>query len=393
MKNLVLFLLPLILLFGFLYCSLEKPTELDGKCQIHIVVIDTTGIIPTNSISGIAPVVDAKVQLYSQEYDLKYISITDDNGETKIENLLASKYVISVSKKIPGELLPGAMQTNKDVLLTGIYETTIYQNQGSGSVTLKVGKKFLSKIVINEIYYCGSSSNNGNYQEDQFVELYNASDSVQHLDGLIIARAPTNSNYINHYAEAMHLYQFPGKGKNFPVLPGDHVVVAQDAIDHINEAGADNSIDLSFANWEFYSTYQDNDNPLVPNLENINPNIRGDFRLNLKHGGVLLIDGKKIDQFNFTPSGNVLFDFKDVMDAVEYSRDLGTPKMFDNILDVGIAGNGIQIFSGKSIERENPVDGTAGHDTDNSSLDFKVINSPTPGYQHGFENVNPGRNL
>ncbi|MBC8184569.1 DUF4876 domain-containing protein [candidate division KSB1 bacterium] len=382
MKNFVLIFLFLIFIFGILDCSLKKPTGFDGECKIHILVIDTTGTVPLDSISGLAPVANAKVQLYSQEYDIKYTSITDDNGETEIENLLASQYVISVSKKIPAELLPDSIHINKDVLLTGTFEKTIYQNQVFDADTVKLGKKLLSKIIINEIYYCGSSSNNGTYQYDQFVELYNASDTVQYLDGLIIARASVYSNYINQYAEAMYLYQFPGTGKDFPVVPGEHVVVAQDAIDHITGAGADSSLDLSYAHWEFYNQYGDIDNPHVPNLENINPNKQNDFLLHIKYGGVFLINGKEVDQFNFTPSGYVLFSFKDVMDAVEYSRDPGNPKIFTGRLDAGIAGIGLQKYSGKSIERKNPIDGAAGHDTDNSSLDFKIVHPPTPGYQH-----------
>jgi len=390
MKKMVLFFSPFIIIFGILYCSIKKPTEFDGKCKIHIFVIDTTGTALTDSMSGLAPVADAKVQLFSQEYILKITTSTNEKGEAIIEDLLASEYIISVSKKIAGELSSDSLLTNKEILLNGTAEKTIYKNQESETDTIKLSRKILSKIVINEVYYCGSSSNNGNYQYDQFVELFNPSESTQYLDKLILAKASARETYKNNYVEANYVFQFPGAGREFPIAPGEFVVVAHDAINHIIKANADSSIDLSKSNWEFYNQYGDINNQVVQDLVNINPNKQYDFLLNIKYGGLALINGKDIDQLNFNFSGYVLFDFKDVMDAVEYSRDLGNPKIFSNSIETGIAGNGLLKYSGKSIERENPIDGAAGYDSDNSSLDFKNTDSPTPGYQHGFENVSPG---
>ena len=112
--------------------------------------------------------------------------------------------------------------------------------------------------------------------------------------------------------------------------------------------------------------------------------------MSLIYDGVYLIDGKKITQLKHSPDGYVLFNFNDVIDGVQYSRDAENPKMFDEIIYAGFAGVGLQKYTGKSIERENPITGDAGYDTDNSSVDFVINNSPTPGFQHQKENNPPG---
>jgi hypothetical protein len=62
--------------------------------------------------------------------------------------------------------------------------------------------------------------------------------------------------------------QFPGGGHDFPLRPGETIVVATDAIDH--RALFPNALDLRSAKFEFHGN-ADVDNPAVPNMANLGP--------------------------------------------------------------------------------------------------------------------------
>ncbi len=377
---------PLIFLLSLIYaalnsCSLNKPTDVDGKCSLHLIAVDTTGVYQPDAVTGIAAVDSAEVKIYSPQYNKTYYGLTDEHGKFNIEDLLASRYIISVSKLVPEYSKPDELPKNKDMLLNGLFESAIFKNQAITTDTIKLDKKILSGILINEIYYSGNNCN-GTAWGDQFVELYNASDVTLFLDQLIVATTIMPANYFNDYAEAKIVYQFPGSGYDFPIAPGEFVVIAQDAINHTIEGSDFCSVDLSQAEWEFFNQYGDNDNDLVPNLENINPNKKGEFIMGLVYGGLFLIKRGKTNELTFSSTGSILFDLNDLLDGVQYSRSDDIPKIFHEKIDAGFAGIGLQKYTGMSIERENPLTGEAGYDTDNSAVDFVINSSPTPGFQH-----------
>jgi len=64
-----------------------------------------------------------------------------------------------------------------------------------------------------------------------------------------------------------------------------------------------------------------------------------------------------------------------VIDGVEYSINGNSIKLLTQRVDAGFAGVGLSRYSGKSVQRRQP-----GFDTNNSSLDFIILNQPTPGY-------------
>jgi len=379
----------ILLLFLFNSCSIQKPTAIDATSSITLVVIDTTGIFPVDSVKGVAPVSQARVRFFSTEYGKPMDFWTNERGEVVISGILASHYRVAVDKRISADEMFQARQIFKEGMLKGSLEVDIFAADFSRADTIKMDLSILSSIVINEIYYCGPA-NSGLYYSDQFVELYNASDQTQYLDSLIICRAAQTPDYIGRYCEVYYAYQFPGNGKDHPIEPGEFVVIAQDAIDHVKLGGASGSIDLSNADWECYNQFgNDLDNPNVPNLLNINPNRKIDFMINLSHNGVVLAKITDHNKLVFNDRGYILFNFSDVLDAVEYASNPDASKEMDPRLDSGFAGNGIQKYSGKSTERQNPETGGAGYDTNNSTFDFVTLRRPTPGYQHAIGDVIP----
>lgn len=370
-------------------CSIQKPTAIDATSALTLVVIDTCGISPIDSTRGIAPVCQARVRFFSTEYGKPFDFWTDEGGEISVSGMLASRYRIAVDKRISAEEMFQARQVFKEGMLKGSLEVDIFAADLSRPDTIKMDLSILSSIVINEVYYSGPA-NSGLYYSDQYIELYNASDQTQYLDSLIVCRASQTPDYIGQFCEVYYAYQVPGNGKDYPIEPGELVVVAQDAMDHVKMGGAAGSIDLSNADWECYNQLgNDLDNPNVPNLTNINPNKKIDFMIGLSGNGVVLAKVTDHSKLAFNDKGYILFNFEDVLDAVEYATNPDATKAMDPRLDAGFAGIGIQRYSGKATERHNPETGAAGYDTNNSTFDFVTLRRPTPGYQHAIGDVIP----
>ncbi len=365
MKQLILFFSILgFLLFG---CAEQPPLSVDGEGRLEVVVLwDST--YSENAIVAL-PVTNAKVFL-SSRYGMK-ISTTDENGKIYLENLPTSTYGLSVRKPHP---------VDPNIMLIGTKQDL---NVVSGTIihdTIFVKPISATGIVINEIYAAGPI-NNIFYFYDQFIELYNASDSVRYLDGMIVMRVSGNSDGKGPGADehddgdidgVTFAFKFPGYPgeKNIPIYPRQFVTLAVDAVNHKNMIST--SIDLSNADWEFYNQYspEDIDNPNVPNLINVFPHRTQDFLINLVGDVIVIADGRD----------SVLLDGVDistVVDGVEYQPNPHpqSRKTLDPRVDRGYVLSPPR-YSGKSMQRKEP-----GFDTNDSSTDFEIIDPPTPGRQ------------
>ena len=134
-------------------------------------------------------------------------------------------------------------------------------------------------FVIEEVYFAGSTTAEGKqYSGDQYIKIYNNSDSVLYADGLVILESAFNTAQQYEYtpdimSQAMAVqcvYAIPGNGKDYPVQPGESLLICDKAIDHT--AANINSFDLRNADFEWYDETeknQDVDNPQVTNLDKI----------------------------------------------------------------------------------------------------------------------------
>lgn len=127
-------------------------------------------------------------------------------------------------------------------------------------------------LVFSEVYYCGAT---GFYFRDQFYEIANNSDSVKYLDGIYFSNSPAAAS--NHtpktwpeedgdkYIYMERVWRFPGSGTDYPLQPGESVVLAQWAVNHplLNESSG-SVVDCSVADFEFYM-----DSPLYPDQEDV----------------------------------------------------------------------------------------------------------------------------
>lgn len=128
------------------------------------------------------------------------------------------------------------------------------------TVTVDLSKIVQSPIIFKAIYSTGGQNR---YVLDQYFELVNNSDEIQYLDGLILSAPQGNQTHPNAWQANGHtdLYAcgqgvviaFPGSGTDYPLQPGQSIVLANDAVNHHENAGAGNLCpDLSAADWEVY---------------------------------------------------------------------------------------------------------------------------------------------
>ena len=260
-------------------------------------------------------VADAKITLRNVQTGAEYVMQTNENGKSIFENVLPGNYDITVSISLTPtqyELYFGFPPAdNENIDFNGIAENvTINTTHTSISIELD-SADILEGLVIKQIHYGGSHTQQGASFRDQFVEIYNNSNEIIYADGLLFAQLFGNNTATNEsftlpsrqydwsqaegntkgeaantdYVYADYIYRIPGTGMQYPIQPGESIVIAATAINHkanytdndgneINIQNPDLTIDLSNADFEANLTsftgnnYRyDIQNPAVPDLE------------------------------------------------------------------------------------------------------------------------------
>lgn len=224
---------------------------------------------------------DETVQAGYDGYQVKLTNIA--TGRTLIDSTNAEGIVsLSVEEgvyniEISGEktitTTVGEQTFTQTLNISGLLEKSqMLGNRVEETIPLLVSRQS-SGLVIKEIYYAGSTTpKSGSYYQDQFIEIYNNSDSVQYADGLSIAESQHLSNkdvkefedYPNDLIVGA-VYTVPGDGKTYPVQPGKSIVIASLGIDH-TAVNANSPVNLSKADFEWYDSGTDVDVPTVTNM-------------------------------------------------------------------------------------------------------------------------------
>ncbi|MGD8779503.1 MAG: DUF4876 domain-containing protein [Ignavibacteria bacterium] len=363
----------------------EKPEASDRSTTYVIQVVDSTGTI--QSVYGKDYVEGASVVIQSNLHNKQYTLDSDENGLVFLSGVVTGEYLISISRDVTAEEMEkayGEKQYRRSLVNS---ETGIIELRADKNDTIKVPLDKLnveSTLIISEIYGSGPSDA-GYYYHDKYVEIYNQSDEVQYLDGLIIARAysysPTGFSYVDDpdYIHSKYIWKFPGKGTDYPIEPGEFIVCAEDGMDHT--INAENSIDLSNADFEFYKKdAPDVDYVNVRNMTMVYQPDGNDWIIGGTRDAIVLAD---FDSGSLIWDDELyLFPTSSVLDGVEYLYDpteLDEKKLYRGI-DAGAAG-GIEIYTGKTLERkiESNENGKIKlKDSNNSSLDFNIYSHPSP---------------
>ncbi len=364
---------------------------------------------------------------------------TDAAGVAKFGSIPAGAYNITVTQTLtPAQFLAfaGVQSANAVVFQASLLNQTLTAGQTNNlALVLKAGT--VGELLIKQVYYAGSDRVNGAVFRDQFIELYNNTDAVLYADGLYLAQVegnrtvpatlpshllasgqydwtksvamPATVRANDDYVYAKALYQIPGAGKQYPVQPGQSIVIAQSAINHKSSyVGNDGkaitvrdpslTIDLSNASFETYFGFglaSDVDNPAVPNMRTV-----------LTFGNDMILDNKGRDGFAIFRSGTDAATFPkyptpntttvsattrfcvqipkslllDAVECQESSVEL-IPKKFTSELDAGYVYAPKGEYTSQALIRK--VARTFGtrrvlQDTNNSTNDFQAINLPTP---------------
>ncbi|MFZ0389124.1 MAG: DUF4876 domain-containing protein [Calditrichia bacterium] len=355
-------------------CARKDIVNVDSRAGITFLIIAGNETLFSPDSSGYSVLPNAEVVLLSRDYNnTRYTFYADSNGLVNIRNVVASRYEVRASYAV-----------NTALTLISAFELELVQPV-QRTDTLKLFRQYNSPLLINELYYCGIRNDQigFNYFADQFVEIVNRSDSLQFLDGMILARISIREEYqLNKdeldSLECLQAYQFPGKpgGRFYPLNAGETAVAAVLAADHTQFIP--NSVNLADADFEFVNQYgSEDDNPQVQNLYNLNPEITIEFYFNLVSGGIVLASGENWHlRTVFTPTGSrtyVYFPQNTVIDAVEYQASAAGSKYLPLRLDAGFTGVGISRYTGKSVQRIQLKD------LNNSRTDFQILSHPTPG--------------
>ncbi len=360
-----------LILLVALSCTLDITPPTSMRFSAQVTIIDTTAEGMDSLVSG------ANVTMQSITYGDIHEAQTNSLGIVLFHNLLPDRYNILASGN--------RVDLTEIIIINGqLQDTSLFiENNDTLDLSIIAQTSRTSALVISEIYYTGAIANPvPQYFHDQFTEIYNNSSQTIYLDSLLIADVEYGfaDDSVIH---AVHAYMFPGDGDDYPIEPGQLIVVAQDAIDH--SPYPINSVNLLDADFEYYVADKgDVDNNSVTNMIQIHHKYGIDFLYSVFNNAVLLMDVKEPFKLGYDEFNCILLPKQSVVDGIEYRDNVAefNMKRVDESIDGGLTG-GIPAYSSQSVERyiDRYEEGRMIlMDNNNSSLDFHVLKPPTPGW-------------
>lgn len=400
----ICYLLPLLAMFiGFASCDNN-----DGPSAKHTVTVNVK--LPSE-VSSFSDVTSMAVTVFNTVTSQESVAQVVDGTATV--TLTPGIYNFTVSGETADFNLNG-VQTGVDVFADKTVEIDLIATVGS-------------TLVFKEVYFSGVPDF---YFQDAFYEIYNNTDEVQYLDGIIMGVVDygmavgtwnkdqasvwmTNGKYTNgKYPLTSHVQCFPGDGTQFPIQPRTSIVVASNPINHsareLSEGDVQSPVNLENADWQLYA---DNAFPADTRIEGI-PNMTllwknfGREMMPATEGQAIVIarlkDGQSPVDYAADPTSVVplpggttncfvipadcILDAIDIVpaDAACHYKHIEAKDDAGMVWYTGADGVSNGDYSGKSLRRKVAGFTAAGKailkDTNNSSNDFIVGGStPTPG--------------
>lgn len=244
-----LFLLPaLAMLVGFAACSDDDKDVVRHEVTVSVQLpSEVASLAEVNSLAVTA------FNTATSDATVAQISLTDG---TAVVKLAPGTYNFTVSGETADYSLNG-VATGVEVFADKTVDIDLIASVGS-------------TLVFKEVYYSGVPDY---YFQDAFYEIYNNTDEVQYLDGIILGvvdfgLAPgtwtkdqpsvwmTDGVYTDGYPLTSHVQCFPGSGTEYPIQPRSSVVVASNPIDHsarvLGDSDVKSPVNLSNADWQLY---------------------------------------------------------------------------------------------------------------------------------------------
>ena len=208
---------------------------------------------------------DMTLKLVNYDENLIYTFPVTNARSTKSFTVNATGLIPGIdTATLSGKGFTSDIESSGYLVSGSLVNQSMTTNGKSFDINAKIGG-IKGDILFKELYFCGVPSY---YFRDQCYELYNNSNKTVYLDGLHIANLapstattslPTWEDGLDKFVYAERVWKFPGDGDDYPLQPGESIVVAQHARNH-QEANAESPVDLSGAEFEFYmgsTTYSD----------------------------------------------------------------------------------------------------------------------------------------
>lgn len=344
--------------------------------------------------------VDAQVVLTNLQKNYSITGTTDTAAKVIFSNIEPGFY--------------SAQLTHNYVELGFVYYLNArgsFEVLGDVTDTIEVSTSTTGAFVIKEFYYSGCLTSSGNsYLADQFVEIYNQTSEVQYVDGMSIIEhesygiQPNYWTWLKDTIVCKMIWTIPGEGTDYPVNPGESVVLARDAFDHKSDPLGNPlcPVDLGHADFEFFvfsASADDIDGAYSPNLIEDLFTFRGtDISFHVRGGSAIAlarIPGNDAERKEFIANHLTLKDDLSstryygkipnawVLDAVEvvFDEAHAVYKRFPDELDAGYTYNPFGSKTGLSLRRKvkEVIDGRVVYqDTNNSIEDFLKGVEPKP---------------
>ncbi len=394
---------------------------------------------------------NVSLTLTSTTSNKTYKLTTDKSGKAIFKNIIPDTYNISASVKLKKEEfknLFGYDIFQDEITFNAVADKIMINRESELTKKLVLSSSKIGGLLFKQIYYAGSDRFNGASFRDLFFEIYNNSNEVIYADklyfGIVYGNMRSSQKPYTQkdgqydwkksfnqtkgdksntdYTYVDHIYQIPGNGKDYPIKPGESIVIAETAINHkepltitlpngksmVNEVkNPELTIDLSNATFEVNLTEYfksigrrpyifEVDNPSVPNM-NVIYNVQNmDLILDmLGRDSFILFRTDDIQKYDKLPTPNVsLINQKTklymqipndiIIDGVEVNAEDNSrlfPRRLNPAIDGGYAFVPKGAYSSQAIVRKvvKEVDGRKIlQDTNNSTNDFEVIDVPVP---------------
>ncbi len=250
-KNLFLSMMMLAAMsFSFVSCSSDDSPVIvkDGTITLEMpinvtdVVLNNFEGTATNVQSGAVVALPAPVK-NGNNYVITIPQIEEGNYN------ISAKGVISFMK----DGIAGT--TNFEVS-----NSNVHLSENANSLKLAVNSfQAEGGFVISEIFFTGTTTpENKQYLNDQYMVITNNSDVTLYADSIAIVESEFRTNDKQDYTPDLmntdfsvdFVFMIPGSGTSVPVAPGASLLVAVNAINHVENNP--NSFNLSGADFEFF---------------------------------------------------------------------------------------------------------------------------------------------
>lgn len=382
---------------GLLFMALFLASCMEREPDYHIYTLDLVADfrddIPSEYKAGAKVVLDNLTKNYS------FTAFTNDSGEVHFDMLEPGFYSATVVHSFS---YAGSAYFVNGLKLLDVFSSI--------SDSLELVTSQTNAFIIKQYYYSACLTPAGNqYTSDQFVEIYNNSALTQYADGISLIEHESYSLEENYWTfledtiVARMIWTIPGDGDDYPMEPGQSIVIARDAINHQDDSLGNPlcPVNLEDAEFEFWVDHTSGDDLDAPKSDNMIENLftfRGtDVVFHTRGGSAIalaLIPGTQEEKQTFVDNHQILkvtsstryygkVPNEYILDAVEVTWDEAHAiyKRFPLELDAGYTYVAAGSKSGLCVRRkvQEIVDGRYIYqDTNNSTEDFLKDVVPKP---------------